>query len=105
MVLVPLCHTSFKVSDIMKLSSIYESFDQCTPLVPLALLIYVSGIFIAKGIYDFPTVMQVYSLVLFSVTFASQFMDFSMSLKLTAAIRRRRKLRLISQHTSSPRDR
>jgi hypothetical protein len=42
-----------------------------------ALLIYVSAIFIVKGYYDFSTMMQVYSLVLFSVTFASQFMDFS----------------------------
>jgi len=40
-------------------------------------LIYVSAIFIVKGYYDFSTMMQVYSLVLFSVTFATQFMDFS----------------------------
>lgn len=54
-----------------------------------ALLIYVSAIFIVKGYYDFPTMMQVYSLVLFSVTFASQFMDFSKWLSsLTEQVRR-----------------
>jgi hypothetical protein len=74
-------------------------------LSPLALLIYVSAIFIAKGIYDFPTMMQVYSLVLFSVTFASQFMDFSESLQLTSTTIRRKKLMMVSKYTPSPRDR
>lgn len=40
-------------------------------------MIYVSSIFMTKGYYDFATMMQVYTLVLFSVTFASQFLDFS----------------------------
>jgi len=71
----------------------------------LALLIYVSAIFIAKGIYDFPTMMQVYSLVLFSVTFASQFMDFSESLQLTANTGKWEQLTMTSECVSSSRNR
>lgn len=41
-------------------------------------MIYVSSIFMTKNHYNFATMMQVYTLVLFSVTFGSQFLDFSM---------------------------
>lgn len=39
-------------------------------------MLYVSAIYMIKGFYNFATIMQVYTMVLFSVTFASQFLDF-----------------------------
>ncbi|KAJ9120743.1 hypothetical protein QFC22_002674 [Naganishia vaughanmartiniae] len=46
------------------------------PYFVQALMLYVSAIYMIKGYYNFATIMQVYTMVLFSVTFASQFLDF-----------------------------
>jgi hypothetical protein len=43
-------------------------------------MLYVSSIYMIKGYYNFATIMQVYTMVLFSVTFAAQFLDFGMLL-------------------------
>lgn len=69
--------TSFKV----RAPHIFESSSHLTNRRrSAALLIYVSAVFVSKGIYTFSMVMQVYSLILFSVTFASQFLDFGKSM-------------------------
>ncbi|KAJ9107043.1 hypothetical protein QFC19_002912 [Naganishia cerealis] len=46
------------------------------PFFVQALMLYVSAIYMIKNFYNFATIMQVYTMVLFSVTFASQFLDF-----------------------------
>lgn len=68
----PLCHISCKVSRFSKAKR-----GSTHLYVHPALMIYVSSIFMTQNFYNFATMMQVYTLVLFSVTFASQFLDFS----------------------------
>ena len=39
-------------------------------------MLYVGALLIVKGRYDFPKMLQVFSLILFAVTFAGQLMGY-----------------------------